>query len=514
MKPTFRASMAWLHTWCGLLAGWILFAVFLTGTASYYRQEISAWMRPELLHGAGHGEALARAQAVLTASAPQARTWLIELPDARTPGLKIGWSDRDGPGGFTLRTLDPAAGQADDPAAAPVRKTAGGDLFYYFHFDLLVLPFRIGRWLVSLCAVGMLVAIISGVITHRRIFADFFTFRPGKGGARAWLDAHNALGVFALPYHLMITYTGLVTFALMLMPWGIDIAYGGNRAAFQAEMFGQMLPGPRAGEARPLAPLGPMVAAARRHWDGGAVGRITVFNPNDGAARVLIQRGDTDRIAITRQSVLFDGTAGTVLAARDDAGAVEQTWATMYGLHLARFADPLLRALFFLSGLAGSAMVATGLVLWTVKREARGATRGWRIAAALNAGTIAGLPVAMLALLWANRLVPAALPGRDLWEFRSFFGVWLAAYLAAALLPRRTRWRALFAAAAVLAAGLPVLNLLTTQAHLGVTLRVGAWGVAGVDLAVLATAPVFATLAWGRSWRRTASKQVAVAEAG
>ena len=45
---TFRQSMAWLHAWSGLVVGWVLFAVFVTGTASYYRAEISQWMRPEL----------------------------------------------------------------------------------------------------------------------------------------------------------------------------------------------------------------------------------------------------------------------------------------------------------------------------------------------------------------------------------------------------------------------------------------------------------------------------------
>ncbi|MBI0434708.1 PepSY domain-containing protein, partial [Roseomonas sp. KE0001] len=48
MKTGFRQSMAWLHTWSGLLVGWVLFLIFLTGTASYFRPEISFWARPEL----------------------------------------------------------------------------------------------------------------------------------------------------------------------------------------------------------------------------------------------------------------------------------------------------------------------------------------------------------------------------------------------------------------------------------------------------------------------------------
>jgi uncharacterized iron-regulated membrane protein len=47
MKNSFRQSMAWLHTWAGLLLGWVLFFMFLTGTAGYFDTEIDRWMQPE-----------------------------------------------------------------------------------------------------------------------------------------------------------------------------------------------------------------------------------------------------------------------------------------------------------------------------------------------------------------------------------------------------------------------------------------------------------------------------------
>ena len=34
MRQGFRQSMAWLHTWAGLVTGWVMFAVFVTGTAT------------------------------------------------------------------------------------------------------------------------------------------------------------------------------------------------------------------------------------------------------------------------------------------------------------------------------------------------------------------------------------------------------------------------------------------------------------------------------------------------
>ena len=62
MGTSFRQAMAWLHTWSGLVVGWVLLAVFVTGTASYYRTDISRWMRPELRPVAAFSpDALARA---------------------------------------------------------------------------------------------------------------------------------------------------------------------------------------------------------------------------------------------------------------------------------------------------------------------------------------------------------------------------------------------------------------------------------------------------------------------
>ena len=42
---------------------------------------------------------------------------------------------------------------------------------------------------------------------------------------------------------------------------------------------------------------------------------------------------------------------------------------TVLGLHEGLFASPLLRILYVLTGVLGTAMIATGLVLWTVKRR-------------------------------------------------------------------------------------------------------------------------------------------------
>ena len=50
--------MSWAHTWTGLLFGWVLYFMFLTGSAGYYDTEIDAWMEPERAPGVEYTDPL------------------------------------------------------------------------------------------------------------------------------------------------------------------------------------------------------------------------------------------------------------------------------------------------------------------------------------------------------------------------------------------------------------------------------------------------------------------------
>ena len=50
---------------------------------------------------------------------------------------------------------------------------------------------NIGTFVVGLAALVMLVALVTGVIMHRKVFKEFFTFRPHKRTQRSALDLHT-----------------------------------------------------------------------------------------------------------------------------------------------------------------------------------------------------------------------------------------------------------------------------------------------------------------------------------
>lgn len=504
MKDGFRQTMAFAHSWAGLFPGWLLYAVFLTGSLTYYRQEISQWMRPELSGAAVDPQAALHAVERLGKVGADARLWRIDLPDARNPVTEILWKGAEG--GFRSELLDPRTGEA-----LRARQTMGGDFLFYFHFDLNA-PGRIGRWLICFAAVAMLVAIISGIITHRRIFADFFTFRPRKG-QRSWLDAHNVAGVVALPFYLMISFTGLVTLTSMFMPWAIQRAYHGDMAAYARDLAGRGI-ATAALPAQPVAspPLSSetvdhVVKRAEGLWRGGRAGRILVDDPASGHATVTVERRDSDGISNDLAWLRFEGD-GQLVARHDGGGPAVTTQGWLYGLHLARFSGAGLRFLFFLSGLLGTAMMATGLILWVVKRRPKDVARARPMAAeCTNVAVIAGLPIAIASLLLANRLLPFGLSGRMAWEASAFFLAWIAALVNALwMTPARAwiwqgRWLGLLCLAA------PVPQMFVPGSGLFAWIGSGDIVRASVDMALIATG----LLALGVTIRKKVGLSVATA---
>ncbi|MBZ9785213.1 PepSY domain-containing protein [Pseudomonas sp. REP124] len=500
MKEGFRQAMAWLHTWAGLTFGWLLFAIFLTGTLAYFKDETTHWMQPEIPVRSVSSEAsLTLAQEYLEQHAANASRWIIDLPGVREPGLTVRWQPAPAKPGeraqFTEKRLDPQTG-----AEVQGRETSGGEFFYRFHFQLQM-PYPWGRWLSTIAAMVMFVALISGIITHKKIFKDFFTFRPRKG-QRSWLDGHNAVGVLVLPFHLMITYSSLVIFMAMVMPASIVAAYKGDVQAFYSELFPASNNAKASGNPAPLLPLATMQEKAREQWSGGSAVRVTVNNPGDANASVVLARDGADRVVHDFGSaVTFNGTTGELLAAAPEPGISRAIAGGFYGLHMGHFAGPLLRWLYFICGLASTAMIGTGLVIWLGKRQLKHVKSGvmpfeLRLVEVLNIASMSGLVIAVAVFFWTNRVLPVEMAGRAEWEVNGFFIAWGLSLLHAILRRGRAAWVEQLTLAALLFVAVPLLNALTTPYHLGNAFVTGDWIMAGFDLACLGSGLFLGWAAW------------------
>jgi len=505
MNSTFRQSMTWLHTWIGLILGWVCYAIFVTGTASYYRPEITRWMRPELPASPGPIEAAHTAVRALEERAADASRWFVDVPDERSSELRLFWQPGGG-GRFRNEVIDPVSG-----APVQARESHGGEFFYRFHFQLLM-PHPWGRYTAGVAAMVMFVALITGVIAHRRFFADMFLFRPGRALARSWLDFHNTAGVLSLPFFLMITFSGLVIFNALYLPWA-ERALGGGRPAARAAGASGTTPAAPVDWIAP-APLGPMLDEASRRWvDGPFVRRISATGRGTAKAEVELTRGEDRGVSIRdRDRLVFDGVTGALRTSGrlgDGDGPGRATHGVLYGLHLGRFATPMVRALLAALGVIGTGLIASGLILWTVKRRTRlvGAARGARagvwLVERLNIAAIAGMPVAIAALFWANRLIPIAHEGRAEREVLVFLIAWGVALLHACVRPVAAGWREQLLGGAALFVALPVLDAIVARPHLVAAGRSGDWVYLGFEFTAVGVG-VFLAAASGKFARWTA----------
>jgi uncharacterized iron-regulated membrane protein len=485
--------MAWLHTWAGLLPGWVLFTIFVFGSSAFFQYEISAWMRPELHSAPVTRRAIKAADTILRQRAGGATNWTLTLPNARGgDGLALAWQMPKGEGGEVK--LDPATGRE-----LALRDTQGGYFLYRFHFDLYYVPWWVARYLVSISALAMLVAILSGIVTHKKIFADFFQLRFGKG-QRSWLDAHNVTGVLALPFHIMITYTGLVALLFTLMPWGVAANFRDEQAFYDAAYPGAP-PMEPSGKPAPVAPLAELIGRAERNWGGVPPSYIEVARPGDSTAVVTLYPAKSDWPSQPRDAIFLNAVSGEASPGGEKPrGGGLATQAIMIDLHTGWFAGSTLRWLYFLGGVVGTVMCATGLVLWTVKRRARLPDPerphfGFRLVERSNIGFIAGAPGGVAVYLLANRLLPFGMAQRAEWEINSLFIAWGAIFAWTLGRPARRAWIEALSACAALFVLVPLVNAATTSRGLVSSLLARDWVFVGVDLTVLAIGVGFAMAA-------------------
>ncbi len=515
MKGFLRQSMAWLHTWVGLLLGWVLYFMFITGTTGYLDTEIDRWMQPELPVSSTTAPASQVVQSslkYLQRHAPNAQQWTIFMPLTRNePYPRVTWSGESGQG---LKAKGNQILDAQSGEALLGRATGGGQSLYRMHWKLHYLPKDTGEWIVGVAAMFMFVALISGVIVHRKIFADFFTFRPGQS-QRAWLDAHNAASVLTLPFQFMITWSGLIFMMFTYMPLIIAAWYGPGEK--NKKLFLDQLSEPPAmvkpsGNRAAMIDLNHILVQAEQHWKGQPVAVISVRHPYDSNSRVVVRSDIAAQPLRAADILVFDGVNGALLAERAALQSpVKGFRDVMLGLHEGLYSGPELRALYVLSGVLGSVMIATGLVLWCVKRRQRiEATRsqphlGLRVVESLNVATIIGLPIAIAAYFWANRLLPLDMAQRSEWEMHALFITWLALFIHAGLRSPQRTWLEQSALAAIAFGLLPLLNALTTERGLATSLAKNDWIFAGFDLTMLALSAGFAALGW-RIYRQHRTK--------
>jgi uncharacterized iron-regulated membrane protein len=502
-NTSFRPSMNWVHTWAGVVLGALLFVIFWMGTMSVFDKEIDRWMQPQtrLANSAALTTSYDRLLDIAQAAEPGKELTKLEIAtaNARKPFASVNAAYAD----KTRRTLlvDPVTGHL-----IPKSESLGGSGFLYPMHINLILPGVWGWWIVMFAAIAMLLLLVTGVIIHRKIFADFFTFRPEKKLRRSSLDLHNLSGTIFLPFHFLITFSGLMVFSgwYTSIPWYVAPASFGEPVAAllnEADRYGHFRR-EASGQPGRVVDLNPLIQRAEAIWQTrhGTVTHadyIGIDHIGDAQGYMAVRGNAPRRMASDVDEIVFDLATGRIV--KDSMPTTTRTvqkW--LEGFHLVRFDHWVIRWLYFIGGLAGCLMIATGFVFWSTSRRKRDADTQplkVRFIEALTVASVSGVILATSAYFVVNRLIPeGVLPGgvpRFAIEVLTFFSAWLAAVVHAGVRQARA-WKDQAWGIAGLSVAAVLLNWVTTGHHPIAAINRDLWAIVGMDSVLLLSAVVAA----------------------
>ena len=175
------------------------------------------------------------------------------------------------------------------------------------------------------------------MLIHKRIFKDFFTFRPAAGKQRAWLDAHNVTGVLGLPFHLLISYTGVIIFATSYMFAGRATRATAATSTSSSPEAGDFYEREEVGK-----PLGKMTSTdalldqARTHC-GMPITWASIHHPHDASATIALGGDHSRHVAWNFHQATYDAADGRLLHVTKPPAAGYHTYEFLGGLHMVQF---------------------------------------------------------------------------------------------------------------------------------------------------------------------------------
>lgn len=194
-----------LHSWVGILGGFVLFAAFYAGAITVFHEELHHWQEPALESKAPDMAAWPALLDQFVRKYPDAKKdFLITLPSDEHPLPQLYWRNAQEDWQQATLTADREAPIVEHRAGSEL-----ADLVNELHFSL-ALP-SVGLYWVGVAALFYGIALVSGLVLHwPQLREDLFALRSGRNRKRFWQDAHNVIGILSFPFHLIFSVTGAV----------------------------------------------------------------------------------------------------------------------------------------------------------------------------------------------------------------------------------------------------------------------------------------------------------------
>jgi len=271
----------------------------------------------------------------------------------------------------------------------------------------LHLPQTWGVFLVGLVGVALLSSLISGILAHPRILRDAFHLRLGGSRRLQEADLHNRLGVWALPFHLIIALTGALLGLTTIIVGVLGMAMFNGDSGKVYELFFPKTPAEDA-RAAPVLDLRPMMA--RLPSDIGKLESVFIEHPTEMGAAALFNVRRPDRLAGV-DGFTFDRDGRLIEHIDSSANNLGGDVLNSLGvLHFGWYGGLLVKLAYLLLGFGLTYLTASGVQIWLARRRDKGrpAPRWESLWAASVWGQPAGLAAAA-SLAIASRNTTAAI---------------------------------------------------------------------------------------------------------
>ncbi len=468
-----------VHSWVGIIAGMFLFIAFMAGALTMFRTPLTRWATPPSAQFSAPLP-VDRTEELVAAVAAQhpkaADRYTIQLEPGPEMPARLFWSE----GGRRAQTLTGANLSAD--GRLEVHKVEPSKLGYLadeLHRRVgLPLPRSVVMPITGIVSMLYLVAIVSGLIVLLPSLAkDMFAVRVGRNLKRMWLDVHNVLGLFSLPFHIIIALTAIV-FAVHDQIYDVQ-----DKLIYQDRIEQRFEDHPEPPAPAPDAKLLPVteLLARIRQQAPGFTPLTLAYSRADadhGGHMTLRVSGYDDRYGHRSGTAGFVGVDPTTGKMHEldlmpgHQPPMAATLTSFFTLHFGSFGGAPVRWGYFVLGIAGAFLFYTGNLLWIEsrrKRERRNSgpvtqSRQTMVLAALTVGVSLGSVIGVGFSIAATKLLHGHVANAENWHIGIYYALFAAAILWAF---RRGAARAgaeLLCAAGVAALAIPLVSLVAPGA--------------------------------------------------
>ncbi|MDH4981230.1 PepSY-associated TM helix domain-containing protein [Hyphomicrobium sp. D-2] len=411
LPPKFVQAMLAGHSALGLAFAALIYIVCLTGTIAVFMFELQRWEQPDIapIPHSVSAEVVANAlqagqRQALADNAAHDLFIMGPNPHSGYARLAVGYRDHE-----TDVRGDWIANADGDLVA---RAQAPWTTFVTVLHGSLHLPHTWGAFLVGLTGVALLSSLVSGLLSHPRMFKDAFHLRWGGSRRLQDADLHNRLGVWGLPFHFVVSLSGaLIGLATLVVGVLALAAYDGDtEKAFAAIL------GPHAGPDESAGPL-PDIAAMIRAVQAAKPDAVFTSANFDHIAKAdqVVHLGMRAPGHLPLANVYYFKGDGMALGdgGLEEGGIGQQILGVLQPLHFGWFGGIPVKLAYGVLGIALSIVTYTGVTIWLSRRRDKGRPApGWeKIWAGVGWGQPLALGLSALAALYLGSpiIIPAYL---------------------------------------------------------------------------------------------------------